>query len=271
MDTKSDSQLTLPSSSRPDRRFDEGIPFRERSNPPGRKKTISGGWRDLESRFQSLRHDHGDNLVANWISTSWNEQGDQWYLLGASNDRERDLFGLLVEQAVVRLGRSHVTDALFFWLDLLREDSPSCKFPQVLSHGNADGTLTVSQALTIQRVIQASAEYCLRLETKAICEARSQKLPRAPQKLGRRPDEARKDAIRNAIRKQGDQWRDHLGDLLAELDRQKVTLNAFQNMEIDLGDGTSTTALKWDDLDFAEGDQRRRIVDSLRKYAEARK
>jgi hypothetical protein len=39
-------------------------------------------------------------------------------------------------------------------------------------------------------------------------------------------------------------------------------------MEIDLGDGQTQKASKWEDLDFAEKDQRRQILDALRKYAD---
>ena len=41
----------------------------------------------------------------------------------------------------------------------------------------------------------------------------------------------------------------------------------FQGMEIDL-DGEPTKVWKWDDLDFAQGEQLKQIIDVLRKYAD---
>jgi len=39
-------------------------------------------------------------------------------------------------------------------------------------------------------------------------------------------------------------------------------------MEIDLGDGKNAKVSKWEDLDLAVKEQRRQIVDTLRKYAD---
>jgi len=85
---------------------------------------------------------------------------------------------------------------------------------------------------------------------------------------GRRANRERRDAIRSAINKHGDAWREHLGEIFTELDSQKVPLGDLQGMEIDLGDGQSCKASSWDDLDLAQGEQRRQIVDALRKYTD---
>jgi hypothetical protein len=85
-------------------------------------------------------------------------------------------------------------------------------------------------------------------------------------KRGRRSNPERRDAIRKAIEKHGEPWRDHLGEILTELDSQKVPLGYFQGREITLDDGETTKVWKWEDLDLAEGDQRRQILDALRKY-----
>jgi len=89
-------------------------------------------------------------------------------------------------------------------------------------------------------------------------------------KRGRRPDKERRDAIRNEISKHGEQWRDHLSEIFTELDNQGVRLGDFQNIKIDLGDGQSSSVSSWGDLDLAQGEQLRQIVDSLRKYADRR-
>jgi hypothetical protein len=83
---------------------------------------------------------------------------------------------------------------------------------------------------------------------------------------GRRPNPERRDAIRNAISNHGDQWRDHLDEIFKELDRQEVPLRDFQGTKIDLGDGHTVKVSKWEDLELAEGEQRRQIVDVIRKY-----
>ena len=137
----------------------------ERVNP--------GIWRDLEGRFRALRKEHGDGLVANWISTSWNEHGEQWYLSGSTNDRERELFTWLAERATVELGHPGGDTALASWLDLLKSESPNFKSGTMLTHRNPDGTTTEAQGGTIYRLIEASVDYCLRLETKGILKARS--------------------------------------------------------------------------------------------------
>jgi hypothetical protein len=84
---------------------------------------------------------------------------------------------------------------------------------------------------------------------------------------GRRPNNRRRDAIRSAITKHGPEWRDHLSEVFIELDSNDVPLGDFQGRDVDLGDGQSTRVSKWDDLDFAHGEQRNKIIDALRKYA----
>jgi hypothetical protein len=91
---------------------------------------------------------------------------------------------------------------------------------------------------------------------------------KAAKRRGRRPDKERRDAIRNAISKHGDQWRDHLSEIFTELDSQEVPLGDFQNTKIDLEDGQSTKVSRWDDVDLALGEQRRQIIDALRKYTD---
>jgi hypothetical protein len=64
------------------------------------------------------------------------------------------------------------------------------------------------------------------------------------------------------------QWRDHLNDIFTELDSQEVPLGDFQSWKIDLGDGNSSPVSTWADLDLAIGEQRRQILDALRKYTD---
>jgi hypothetical protein len=90
----------------------------------------------------------------------------------------------------------------------------------------------------------------------------------ATKRRGRRRNQGRRDAIHSAIAKHGDEWRDHLSDIFAELDGNDVPLGDFTGREIDLGDGQNAKAWKWTELDFAQGDQLKQIVDALRKYTD---
>ena len=91
------------------------------------------------------------------------------------------------------------------------------------------------------------------------------KSAQAPAKRrGRLPIPGRRNAIRNALNKHGDNWRDHTGEVFQELDTNEVPPGDFYGMRIEL-DGTVTTVSKWADLDLAVGDQRKRIIDALRQ------
>jgi hypothetical protein len=85
---------------------------------------------------------------------------------------------------------------------------------------------------------------------------------------GRRPNQERRDAIRTVIRAHGGQWRDHLNDIFTELDSQEVALGDFQTLKMDLGEGQSAPVSTWAALDLAVGEQRRQIIDTLRKYTD---
>jgi hypothetical protein len=88
--------------------------------------------------------------------------------------------------------------------------------------------------------------------------------PRPPR--GKRPNVERRRAILAALTKQGEQWRDHLPEIFKELDADDVGLGHFHGKRIDIGDGQTSVVWKWEDLDLAEGDDRARIIDALRKY-----
>jgi hypothetical protein len=87
-------------------------------------------------------------------------------------------------------------------------------------------------------------------------------------KRGRPPNKKRRDAVRSAISRHGEEWRDHLGEIFKELDSKDVAMGRLQNRKIDLDDADNIIPSKWEDLDFAEGKQRSQIIDALRKYAD---
>jgi hypothetical protein len=85
-------------------------------------------------------------------------------------------------------------------------------------------------------------------------------------KRGRHSNPERRDAIQKAILLQGEAWRHNLSEILEELDRKEVDLGDFQNLVIDLGDDQSKRVSSWEDLGLADGDQRKKLIDALRKY-----
>ena len=83
---------------------------------------------------------------------------------------------------------------------------------------------------------------------------------------GRLPDTVRRGAIHSALAKHGNQWRDHLVEIFAELDSNQAPLGRFETLEIDLGDAEVQRVKRWEDLELAQGQQLKQIVDVLRKY-----
>jgi hypothetical protein len=45
-----------------------------------------------------------------------------------------------------------------------------------------------------------------------------------------------------------------------------VSLGDFQGKKIDIGDDHCQTVSKWEHLDLAQEDERKKIIDALRKY-----
>lgn len=123
-------------------------------------------WRDIEARFRALQSRSHDSLYAVWLSTGWSETGDQWRLRGA--DRTvRVNFEWSAERAAVELGHHGGRSAVVFWLDLLKHESPNYK---VTGSGSSDNGVTRNEHGKIKRVCEASADYCLRLETQGIAK-----------------------------------------------------------------------------------------------------
>jgi hypothetical protein len=87
---------------------------------------------------------------------------------------------------------------------------------------------------------------------------------------GRRPAAARRNAIRTAVNKYGDEWRDYLIEIFKKLDAEEIPLGDFGRKKLDLGDDQRAAVLRWEDLDLAAGDDRRKIIDRLRKYRDPR-
>lgn len=93
----------------------------------------------------------------------------------------------------------------------------------------------------------------------------SQVTPTAKRR-GRRPNRERRLAIQGALCKHGEDWRERLNEIFTELDSKDVSMGDLWGCQIDLGGGQNQKACKWEDLDLAQGEQRRKIIDLLRKY-----
>jgi hypothetical protein len=86
-----------------------------------------------------------------WSPDGWSN-GDPWYLTNADHAIRKN-FMWAAESASVELGHPAGQSSLFYWLDLLRRDSPYYK--------------PFGPGGKIERVCDASADYCLKLETDA--------------------------------------------------------------------------------------------------------
>jgi hypothetical protein len=130
-------------------------------------------WRDLETRFrklhdEQLRSGRKDALYAQWKSTL--DDTKPWYLAGGPKDIHKR-FEWFAESAAVRMGHAAGASAVFFWLDLLKGESPNYH-PVNSSHIEKGDKETRWEGGTIECVCEASADYCLKCETQEKGEAR---------------------------------------------------------------------------------------------------
>lgn len=123
-------------------------------------------WSDLEKRFRDLGNEYGDRLAANWISSAWGEDCEQWCLRG-DQGRESEMFRALAEKAAIGLGHPAGRGALFFWFDLLKSESANFR----PGYGGHDGEGNVWHAGVIRKPCEASADQCFRQETRLVAAA----------------------------------------------------------------------------------------------------
>jgi hypothetical protein len=146
-----------------------GAVLSERQHPAER---ISEGaredtafWGALEARFRALHEEQLQNRNKAGLHAVWRPDpgdGDPWYLGGGPDDI-RTMFEWLAERAAVRLAQPGGRNAVFFWLDLLKRESPH--YRPVNSSHVVKGKETSWESGTIQLVCMASAEYCIKCET----------------------------------------------------------------------------------------------------------
>ena len=132
----------------------------------------AGFWLRMEARFRVLQRDDGP--FAQWSATSYNEAGDQWYI-GGADQNAREKFRWAAERVAVELGQPAGRAAVFFWLNLMKRDSPDYR-----SYPGGVG----ADRGKIKRVCEASADYCLKLEAKAVASKIPTKLPEREEGTG---------------------------------------------------------------------------------------
>jgi hypothetical protein len=177
------------------------------------KMAESAFWRDIEARFRAIQSKkvrvhgvpwHDDSLYAVWLASGWSDTGDQWRLDGADHNVKVN-FELLAERASVELGHPSGRSAVVFWLDLLKRDSPNYNRT---GSGTSDNGITRDEYGKIDRVCEASAEYCLRLETQDRIR-RASEMPSALTKNERTLTDAQRRRITDAERELKDNLHAH--------------------------------------------------------------
>jgi hypothetical protein len=133
-------------------------------------------WADLERRFRELQIEDdrkavriGHFMIASWRSNGgWPATGELWDLNGGTQAL-RTKFEWLAERAAIRLGHGGGRYAVFFWLDRLRAESPNYRIAGELPVGDGD----VAVIGDVDRVCEASADYCIKCATQETARLRA--------------------------------------------------------------------------------------------------
>lgn len=152
-------------------------------------------WHDLEARFRALQPIIPEDRSAQWLSTTVEKKGkaneaqEKWFFGGWKDERALQVFKWTAERAALMLGHRGGPTAVPFWLDLLRRESKNYR---PLSSGNAifrklekleDGkpkagriiAKTRDESGIIDRVWEASADYCVKVENESLAKAVSRR------------------------------------------------------------------------------------------------
>lgn len=140
-------------------KFEMDLAFRKGIPPPR-------FWRHMANRFRSLSAKYGDRLEATWSPVSVNAGGDLWVFSGATCKHELVRFKALAARAGAELGSTDRELAVFVWLDCLRAESSHRTLGPLVTHFDARGGSVTRQYEVVDELYQASAEYCLQLQSK---------------------------------------------------------------------------------------------------------
>ena len=137
----------------------------------------TSAWPSLAVRFTELGEADRYRLSASWSSTPFNEQGEHWHIGGSPEALVYESFRWAAERAAVLLGQPAGESTLFYWLDLLRENSPRYKGGGTSLSYVENRCVDMAETGVILALCLASAEYCYKLETEAIAKDRAQFRP----------------------------------------------------------------------------------------------
>ena len=149
-------------------------------------------WREVAALFSKIRREDQDVLSASYHPDGWNAKSDpycHWYLSGIDSSRVHEHFKWAAERGAVLLGEQQGPGTLFFWLDLLRKDSPNYN-TMIQSRTNKDGSGEDVECGVIRSVCLASEEYCFKLETEYIAKEPARKKKEAFLKFVQKSREA---------------------------------------------------------------------------------
>jgi hypothetical protein len=163
----------------------------------------SSFWRELEQRFKAAGAKFGVALAARWIGiesnpdeqpidscisldiNGWtvtdcqglaaaqNTAGERYWLPWTGNAHEHKTFAWLAERAAVGLGHPGGPTAMFFWLDRLKTESAYFHDNTLLMHHDDELRAVSTRAGGIKHLFEASAEYCMKLETECLARESS--------------------------------------------------------------------------------------------------
>ena len=122
-------------------------------------------WRTLGARFAELRTADHDKLYAAWLPPD--ERNPRWRLGGQSVLELQDRFKALAGRGAVLLGHPPGPFAFWFWLDVLKRESPrhqSVRQRRRLS----DETFQLAEGGAIDALCAASENQCYSIENRAI-------------------------------------------------------------------------------------------------------
>jgi hypothetical protein len=135
------------------------------------------------------------------------------------------------------------------------EDDDSVDSPKSISFSGSDQNIAGKP-----EGVEVSPGMPIREATPSFSDSSSRK------RRGQPGDPRLRQAIRNEKEKHDEEWRNHLHEIFSALHSLDVPMGRFRNIFIQHEDGTRLPVSNWTDLDMADGVDRKRMIERLRKY-----
>jgi hypothetical protein len=127
----------------------------------------SAFWRELAAQF--LQIPGGGMLRADGHYTVGSGEAWRWQLAGGAGEFTRDTFETLARRGAFESAPAGTTDLLVAWLEAIRKEHINFRSDQIATEVNGEGRDGLQYVLgTIDRVCEASAILCKKLEARAI-------------------------------------------------------------------------------------------------------